>query len=125
MKKKKQSRRESFYHAFCGLGELIREEINFKIELGCAALALSACGLLQVSRTETALVLLCCIAVLALEGVNTAIEHTVDLVTAEYKELARRAKDAAAGAVLIASIGAALIGAVLFVPYLVEWVKGL
>lgn len=123
MKKKKQSRRESFHHAFCGIKELIWKETNFQIELGCAALALFACGIFQVSRTEVTLVILCCMVVLALEGINTAIEHTVDLVTEEYRELARQAKDVAAGAVLLAAIGAACVGAVLFIPYLMEWIK--
>lgn len=123
MKKKKQSRRESFHHAFCGIKELIREETNFKIELVCAIMALLACGIFKVSRTEVILVVLCCMVVLALEGVNTAIEHTVDLVTEEYRELAKRAKDVAAGAVLLATIGAVGVGAVLFLPYLMEWIK--
>lgn len=123
MKKKRQSRRESFYHAFCGVRELIRRETNFKIELGCTVLALFGCGFFQVSRQELLLVILCCAFVLALEGANTAVEHTVDLVTEEYRELAGLAKDAAAGAVLIAAAGSAVIGIILFFPYVMEWLQ--
>ena len=52
----------------------------------------------------------------ALELVNTAVESVVDLVTSEYKPLAKIAKDTAAGAVLIAAIMAAIAGLIIFVP---------
>ena len=54
--------------------------------------------------------------VMALELVNTAVESVVDLVTSEYKPLAKIAKDTAAGAVLIAAIMAAIAGLIIFVP---------
>ena len=54
--------------------------------------------------------------VMALELVNTAVEAVVDLVTQEYKPLAKIAKDTAAGAVLIAAIMAAIAGLIIFVP---------
>jgi diacylglycerol kinase (ATP) len=50
------------------------------------------------------------------EGLNTAIEAVVDLVSPEYHELAGRAKDLAAGAVFCASIAAAIIGLLIFWP---------
>ena len=51
-----------------------------------------------------------------MELVNTAVESVVDLVTSEYKPLAKIAKDTAAGAVLIAAIMAAIAGLIIFVP---------
>ena len=54
--------------------------------------------------------------VMALELVNTAIEAVVDLVTSEYRPLAKVAKDTAAGAVLIAAIMAVVSGLIIFVP---------
>jgi diacylglycerol kinase (ATP) len=56
--------------------------------------------------------------VLALEGVNTAIEAVVDLASPQYHDLARRAKDVAAGAVLIAALGALIIAALIVLPRL-------
>ena len=56
--------------------------------------------------------------VMSLELVNTAVEATVDLATKVYDPLAKKAKDAAAGAVLIAAIFAAIIGLWIFVPKL-------
>ena len=58
--------------------------------------------------------------VMALEMVNTAVEAVVDLVTEERKPLAKLAKDAAAGAVLIAAIMAAIAGMIIFIPKLLE-----
>ena len=57
---------------------------------------------------------------MALEMVNTAVEAVVDLVTKERKPLAKLAKDAAAGAVLIAAIMAAIAGMIIFIPKLLE-----
>ena len=53
---------------------------------------------------------------MALELVNTAVESEVDLATSEYMPLAKKAKDTAAGAVLIAAIMAAIAGLIIFVP---------
>ena len=58
--------------------------------------------------------------VMALEMVNTAVEAVVDLVTKERMPLAKLAKDAAAGAVLIAAIMAAIAGMIIFIPKLLE-----
>ena len=57
---------------------------------------------------------------MALEMVNTAVEAVVDLVTKERRPLAKLAKDAAAGAVLIAAIMAAIAGMIIFIPKLLE-----
>jgi diacylglycerol kinase (ATP) len=53
---------------------------------------------------------------MSLEMVNTALEAVVDLVTEEYRPLAKKAKDTAAGAVLISAIMAAVIGLIIFLP---------
>jgi diacylglycerol kinase (ATP) len=58
------------------------------------------------------------ILVLAAEMMNSAIENIVDLISPEYSEKARIAKDIAAGAVLITAFGAALLGYIILFPYL-------
>ena len=60
--------------------------------------------------------ILCIAAVFAAECVNTAIESVVDLVSPEYHELARRAKDCGAGAVLVFAVVALVVAAVVFGP---------
>ena len=57
--------------------------------------------------------------VLALEMINTSIERCVDLVTQDYKELAKIAKDVSAGAVLVVSIFSIIIGIVIFLPKII------
>jgi diacylglycerol kinase (ATP) len=56
--------------------------------------------------------------VLTAEGLNTALEFLTDLVSPEYQPLAEKAKDVAAGAVLVASLAAGVIGAIIFLPKL-------
>jgi len=71
-----------------------------------------------VTRTEFLILSLAVIIVLLAEMMNTAIEATVDILSPEKAEKARIAKDVAAGAVLITSLGAAVMGAIVLYPYL-------
>ncbi len=87
-----------------------------KIHCVVAVLVVIAGFLLKLSPVEWCICLGLFGLVMALELVNTAVEAVVDLVTQEYKPLAKIAKDTAAGAVLIAAIMAALAGLIIFVP---------
>ena len=75
-----------------------------KIHLGIAVLAVALGFALRIDGASWAAVILCIAAVFAAECVNTAIESVVDLVSPEYHELARRAKDCGAGAVLVFAV---------------------
>ncbi len=68
---------------------------------------------------EWAVLMLCCGAVLCAEMVNTAIERAVDLVSAEKSPLAGKAKDIAAGAVLVISLFAAAAGLIIYIPHVI------
>jgi diacylglycerol kinase len=112
-----KNRIRSFTYAFRGLQFLIKTQWNAKIHLIFAILAI-VCGVLfQITSLEWAIIFLCIGSVLSLEAVNTAIEQIVDLVSPEYHELAKNAKDVAAGAVLIAAMIAILVGTLIFIPY--------
>lgn len=74
--------------------------------------------LLQISVTEWCICFVLFGLILGLELVNTSIEAVVDLVTDEFKLLAKHAKDTAAGAVLIAAVFAAITGLIIFIPRL-------
>ena len=91
-----------------------------KIHCMVAALVVIAGLILGISVTEWCICLGLFGMVMALELVNTAVEAVVDLVTKERKPLAKLAKDAAAGAVLIAAIMAAIAGMIIFIPKLLE-----
>jgi diacylglycerol kinase (ATP) len=57
---------------------------------------------------------------LAAEGFNTAIERLVDLVSPDYHPIAGAVKDIAAGAVLLCAIASAIVGTIIFLPYLMN-----
>ena len=73
---------------------------------------------LQISRIEWCLIALSIVTVWTAEAFNTALECLTDLASPELHPLAGKAKDVAAGAVLITAVGAATIGAVVFIPHL-------
>jgi len=73
---------------------------------------------LGVSWLEWVALTLAIALVMGAEALNTALEYVVDLASPEWHPLARDAKDVAAGAVLLCSVGAAVVGLVVFVPYL-------
>lgn len=105
--------------AWAGIKHTYRTQANFRIEVGAAVIA---CALALALHAPLAPILLCCALVLSLELVNTAVEAIVDHATSDFHELARIAKDAAAAAVLVASIGALLVGLVVLGPPLLKLV---
>ncbi len=111
---------KSFVYAFRGITYCIAHERNMRIHLCFTAYMfgfLTIHDFFEVSRTEFALLFAVCGMVLALEAVNTAVEKAVDLETKELNPLAKISKDAAAGAVLIAAIGAVAVGiSILYQP---------
>lgn len=111
---------KSFVYAFRGITYCIANERNMRIHLCFTAYMfgfLTIHDFFEVSRTEFALLFAVCGMVMALEAVNTAVEKAVDLETKELNPLAKISKDAAAGAVLIAAIGAVAVGvAILYQP---------
>ena len=117
---KKDPLYKSFGYAFQGIFNTIRTERNIKIHCAAAILVTIFGIWLQISKTEWMICFILFGLILALELVNTALEATVDLFTEERKPLAKKAKDAAAGAVLIAAIFAAVIGILIFIPKLLD-----
>ena len=103
--------------AFNGLGLVFRSQDSARIQL-IAALAVVVLGvLLRVSAPEWCALVLAMALVLTAEALNTSIELIVDLASPEFHVLAGRAKDVAAGAVLIAALGSVAIGLLVFVPH--------
>ncbi|HEY8321423.1 MAG TPA: diacylglycerol kinase [Candidatus Baltobacteraceae bacterium] len=104
----------SFNHAFEGIMYAARTQANMRIHLFVAALVLTATLLLRLDRFYVIALIVLIAMVLALELVNTAIEAIVDLLTVAHHPLAKTAKDAAAGAVLIASAASVAVGYLIF-----------
>ncbi|MEK7516694.1 MAG: diacylglycerol kinase family protein [Patescibacteria group bacterium] len=108
--------------AFRGLTLVLREEPNFRIEIFVGGAVVLLAFLLRVSRLEVALLILVSMIVLVLELSNTAAEHLVDLLRPRLHESVRRVKDITAATVLVASIGAAVIGVAIFLPRIIAFV---
>ena len=106
----------SFGYAFRGLGILIRTQANARIHAVATVFVIAAGFWFRISRSEWAEVTAAVGLVWTAEGLNTAIEAVVDLVSPDPHPLAGRAKDVAAGAVLCAAFAALVIGLLIFVP---------
>jgi diacylglycerol kinase len=103
-----------------GIVTLLRTQVNARIHLvaAIAVIALGAC--LGVQRSEWALLVFAIALVWVAEGLNTGIEFLADAAVPDPHSLIKHAKDVAAGAVLLASVAAAVIGALVFSPYLLH-----
>lgn len=106
----------SFKYAFEGIITTIKEERNMFIHFLIAIIVVITGIYVRLSLNEWFICLLLFALVFSLELINTAIENTVDLVTTKKNKKAKLAKDAAAGAVLIAAIFASIIGIIIFLP---------
>lgn len=107
---------KSFSNAARGIVFLFKSEFNARIELIITGIVILTGFLLRISIAEWIIILLCIALVLALEGINTAIEIFADKLHPGFDTEIGKAKDVAAGAVLIASAVAAIIGFVIFAP---------
>ncbi len=106
----------SFRHAIDGIQYAWQSERHMKFHSFAAVLVILVGWQVQLSTIEWFIVILLIAGMLAFEMLNTAIERIVDLVSPEYHELAKRAKDVAAGAVLIYAFSAGVIGLYIFIP---------
>ncbi len=111
----------SFKYAWAGVRYAFATQRNFRIHTVIGTLAISLGLFLHISAVEIAIISLTSAIVMVLELLNTAIESVVDLTVKQtYHELAKIAKDCAAGAVLISAIAAVLVAACILLPPLYQ-----
>ncbi|HBH12260.1 MAG: Uncharacterized protein XD91_0120 [Clostridiales bacterium 38_11] len=108
----------SFIYAARGISYVYKTQRNFRIQIIMMIVATVIGLLLNISAIHWAILFMISCLVLTLEIVNTAIETIIDMITDEYHVNAEKAKDAAAGAVLIASFFAVVIGFIIFLSYI-------
>ncbi|MEK7086263.1 MAG: diacylglycerol kinase family protein [Patescibacteria group bacterium] len=108
---------KGFDHALSGCALAWREELNFRIEIICAVLALTFGFYLGLSPLEFVLIIFAIMSVLATEALNTALEELCDKFQPTHDPHIKKIKDLAAAAVLIASVGALAIGLLVFIPH--------
>lgn len=111
-----RARLTSFVYAWRGVVALVLTQGNARVHLAATVVVIAAGFFFRVSSGEWIALVLAISSVWAAEGMNTAIEALADRITKEQDPLIGRAKDVAAGAVLLAAIAAAVVGGIVFVP---------
>ncbi|UPL48996.1 diacylglycerol kinase family protein [Hymenobacter sublimis] len=111
-----RQRAASFGYAFRGVWAALQTEVHLWFHAAATVLVIGLGLYFGLERWEWAVVALAVGAVWCAELVNTAIEAVVNLVSPDYHPLAGRAKDVAAGAVLVMAIAALAVGLLIFGP---------
>lgn len=109
---------QSFKYAFSGIAKVFLSEKNFRFHTLAAILVVCSGFIVNLTRVEWLFVITAIGMVIVAEAFNSAIEKLVDLVSLEKNDLAGWVKDVAAGATLLATIIAVIIGLIVFAPYL-------
>ncbi len=109
----------SFKNAFAGLIWALRTQPNFRVHFICSFLAVSLGLYVHITNVEMSIIIFTILLGLASEMINTALESMTDLITKEWREEAKIAKDVSAGMMLTVAIGAVVIAIFIFAPYII------
>jgi len=110
------SRIKSFGHAFAGLKDIMTTEHNAWIHAVSTIISLSLAVWLRIDFLQFVLIIMVITLVWVAEAFNTVLEIVVNMVSPRYSKVAKRAKDIAACAVLVAALGAAAVGILILGP---------
>lgn len=113
----------SFKHALDGIYIAFKYNRNIRIHFVSALLVIIASLILRVNAFEMGILGVMIVLVISTEMINTAIEEVVNLLINEHSKEAKIAKDVSAGMVLIASVGAMIVGFLVFTPYLLKFFR--
>ncbi len=119
--KKNRRLRDGLRAAFDGFKETLIFERVFRVMLIVTLIVIGAMLYFPTSRLEKVVLLASVFAVLVLELINSVVERVMDFLSPEYSEQARIVKDLMAAIVLLASIGAVVIGIIIFWPYILNF----
>ena len=114
-----QQRLKSFQYAIAGLKTMLRSQHNAWLHALATVAVIALSAVVGLSGMQWCIIILCIGLVWSAEAVNTALEALCDVVHPEQHPKIRVVKDVAAAAVLLVSIAAALIGAIIFLPYFI------
>lgn len=115
-------RAKSFAHAGRGVWVFVKTTQNAWIQIVLLIITIILGLYLHINKTEWICITLCAGFVFAAEAFNTAIEIDINLTSPSYHPYAKDTKDVAAGAVLIASMTACIVGILIFYPYVLRFV---
>ena len=123
MKAKTKKLINSFKYAFTGMATSFKTEQNMKIHILVMILVIIAGIVLKISSLDWIILVIMFGLVISAELFNTAIETVVDMITKEKNEKAKIAKDVAAGAVLVLAIASVIVGLIIFIPKILDFIK--
>ncbi len=118
---KHKNLKESFKSAIRGIGIALKTEKNAKILACLGLLTLAAALILGCSGIELAIIILLVTGLFVCEGFNSLVENTLDIVRPENDSHIKNLKDISSGAVLIASINAAIAATIILLPKLLSF----
>jgi len=111
---------KSIRHAIDGIAELLKGQHNALIHLVATICIICIGFIIHISRMEWLFLVVAIILVWVCEAFNTALEFLCDVASPDFHPLVKKSKDVAAGAVLLSSIGAIVIGLIVFLPYILN-----
>lgn len=114
----------SFKFAFKGLSIVFKEEQSFRVQLMAASVVLVLGIFFRIKKWEAIVLILVASLVLVLELINSTLERIIDYLKPRLHHYVEVVKDIMAAAVLLASLGAAAIGVLIFYPYLANLLLG-
>jgi diacylglycerol kinase (ATP) len=114
---------KKFADAFAGIAAGVRNESSFWVHVPATIAVAIAAVALRVTYVEACLLALCVTAVLGAELLNSALERMARATTNDYSEDVRVALNVSSGAVLVIALGAAVVGGIIFIPYLLAFVR--
>lgn len=111
---------KSFHYAAQGIHYGLKHDQNLRFHFLAAVIVILAGIAFRVNTFELGILGVMIILVISAEMINTAIEKMVDLIIKEHHEDAKVAKDVSSGMVLIAAVGAIIVGVVIFTPHILH-----
>ncbi len=114
---------KSLRWAVAGWNAFFGKERNGQMQLVAAIVVAGLGFLLNITRMEWIVIILCISIVLILEMLNTAIEKLCNLITTEFHPEIKTIKDVCAGAVLTAAVASFIVGLLIFIPYVLRLIS--
>jgi diacylglycerol kinase (ATP) len=114
------ARLQSFVYAGRGVRTMLLSQHNARIHAAATMIVVAGGVAVRLDRYEWVAVVLAIASVWTAEALNTAFEFLCNVASPDFHPLVEKAKDVAAGAVLITALGAVAIAAFVFAPHLVE-----
>jgi len=120
-----EGRLKSVQNAVRGIGMMLKSQHNAWLHAFASFCILITGALMRLTDGEWCWIVLAIMAVWTAEALNTALEFLADAASPEFHPLVKKAKDVAAGGVLISAIGSVWIGLLVLGPHLLDWLSRL